>query len=264
MNPNWLGVIAANLAFVAFFFAYRFAAKADRKTRAVFLAVTALLAVPGASFAVYYAHLLPEPAWYYQFRSIPGTEFLLVFVGAAGGALTPFMRRSLLAFPLLGVAAFVLAPVAKPFLAPFGPGELGDIWHEEICLQSTGATCGAASLATVLKHFGKDATEPEIAAEAHSYQGGTEAWYLARSARSRGLDVRFETDSEFPADGALPAVVGVRFSHAGHFIAIVKREGDQFLTGDPLRGKRMQSRDELLAEYDFTGFAMRVSEGTGE
>ncbi|MDE0835400.1 MAG: hypothetical protein OSA84_03505 [Akkermansiaceae bacterium] len=43
-----------------------------------------------------------------------------------------------------------------------------------------------------MKSLGIDAKESELAAEAHSYTGGTEAWYLARCARSRGMDVRFD------------------------------------------------------------------------
>ena len=125
-------------------------------------------------------------------------------------------------------------------------------------MQSTSSTCGAASSASVLRHFGIVVTEARLAAEAHSYSGGTEAWYLARVLRSRGLLVRFESGSGIPPDQCLPAVVGVRLGSVGHFIAIIGREGDRFIVGDPLRGRELLSRDALLERYEFTGFRMVI------
>lgn len=136
---------------------------------------------------------------------------------------------------------------------------LANEWEDGICLQSTPSTCGAASAATILKHFGEDTTESELAAKAHSYSGGTEAWYLARAARSRGFDVRFGFAQGFAADADFPAVVGVRLGSVGHFIPILRREGDQFLIGNPLQGRELLSREELLKRYDFTGFYMPIT-----
>jgi uncharacterized BrkB/YihY/UPF0761 family membrane protein len=64
MNPNWLGVISATLAFVAFFVVYRVAKDTPAKKR-IFLALLAIIAaIPGASFAFYYLHVFPELSWY--------------------------------------------------------------------------------------------------------------------------------------------------------------------------------------------------------
>lgn len=49
-------------------------------------------------------------------------------------------------FPLLGVAP-----------------QCGNVWSEDICLQTTKQTCSAASAATLLKLHGIDATEQELA-----------------------------------------------------------------------------------------------------
>jgi Peptidase C39 family len=258
MNPNWLGVIAAILAFLAFLVVYHVAKDAPIKKR-ILLALLAIVAsFPGASFAVYYAHVFPEPSWYYQFRSIAGTEFLLLFVGVAGGLASTLLPRMLLFLPLFGVAAFSITPILKPFIGPIPDGSLQHQWDGEVCLQSTGSTCGAASTATVLKHFDVDVTESELAAEAHSYMGGTEAWYLARAARRRGFSVDFVFMPGFTPEDGLPAVVGVQMGSMGHFIAILREEGDQFVVGDPLRGREMLSRGELDERYDFTGFHMRI------
>jgi predicted double-glycine peptidase len=259
MNPNWLGVISAILAFAAFFVVYRVAKDAPVKRRILLALLATVAATPGATFAAYYAHIFPESGWYYEFRSIRGTEFLVVFLGVAGGMVATLLPRVLLVLPLLGVAAFSIAPIIKPFMAPIPAGTLRDEWDGGICLQSTPSTCGAASTATILKQLGVKATESELAAEAHSYAGGTEAWYLARAARSRGLDVDFVFTAGVTPENGLPAVVGVRLGKIGHFIPILGREGDRFIVGDPLHGRELLSRDELDERYEFTGFHMRIN-----
>lgn len=263
MHPNWIGVISTILTFVAFLATYHALHEQPRKNRIQLVFLALIAALPGASFAAYYAHVLPEPSWYYQFRSIAGTELLVVFIGIAGGLVATFLPRLLLILPLLGVTAFSMIPIIKPFIGPIPNGTLKNEWDGKICLQSTPSTCGAASTATILKHFGVEVTESELAAEAHSYSGGTEAWYLARAARSRGFDVDFDFNSGFSPEGGLPAVVGVRLGSMGHFIPILSRKDDKFIIGDPLRGQELLSIEELQQRYHFTGFHMRIkSKGT--
>lgn len=258
MNPNWLGIISAILTFVAFLATYRATTGIPGKKRIMLGMLALVAAIPGASFAFFYTQILPETAWYYEFRSIPGVELLLVFLGVAGGLVATFLPRMLLGFPLFAVAAFSIVPFIKPFVGPIPDGKLRAKWDGDVCLQSTSSTCGAASTATILKRYGVDATESEIAAEAHSYTGGTEAWYLARAARSRGFDVDFVFTSGFTPETGLPAIVGVRLGSIGHFIPILGRDGDLFVVGDPLRGRELLSREELIRRYKFTGFHMRM------
>ena len=220
--------------------------------------IAIVLAIPGTGFAASYAHVVQEPAWYYQFRSYSGTEFSMVLVGIAGGIVASMLPRVVLVFPLLGVAAFSIIPIVKPIIGPIPEGAFDNTWNDNICLQSTPSTCGAASVATILKFYGEDATEAELAAEAHSYVGGTEAWYLARAIRSRGYEVQFDFKQGFVAETEFPALVGVRLDSAGHFIPILGREGNLFLVGDPLRGRESLSQETLLRRYDFTGFYMMV------
>lgn len=258
MNPNWLGVISAILAFAACLATYRSAREKPFKSRVILVILALIAALPGISFALYYTHAFPELGWYYQFRSLAGTELLIVFLGAAGGMVATFLPRVLFILPLIGVAALSIVPIIKPFIGPIPSGTLRDEWDGGICLQSTPSTCGAASTATILKHFGVDVPEAVLAAEAHSYSGGTEAWYLARAARSRGFDVDFDFSSGFSPTGGLPAVVGVRLGSIGHFIPIIGREGGNFIIGDPLVGAELLSLEELRQRYDFTGFHMRI------
>lgn len=243
---------------VAFFVTYRNARRIALQSRILISVVAIVAALPAASFAVHYAHVFPEWSWYYQFRSRAGTELLMVFLGFAGGMVATLLHRLLLGIPLFGVIAFSIVPFMKPFIGPIASGSFDDKWQDGVCLQSTPSTCGAASTATILKLLGTDVTESELAAEAHSYAGGTEAWYLARAARARGFSVRFDFLNGFSPQDGLPAVVGVRMGAIGHFIAILGQEGDKYVTGDPLRGRELLTREELEQRHEFTGFHMRI------
>ncbi len=261
MNPNWLGTICAGGALASFFVSYRMGMTVSKRTR-TFLALTSIVfAIPGASFAGYYAHVLPEPSWYYEFRSWRGTECLLVVLGVAGGLVASLLPRVLLIVPLFGAAAFAIAPILKPFVRPIPDGALKDKWNSGVCLQSTPSTCGAASVATILRSYGVTVTESQLAREAHSYAGGTEAWYLARAVRERGCGARFHFSSGFDPEIPFPAVAGVRLDGVGHFIPILSRDGVQFQVGDPLNGRETLSRDTLLERYAFTGFYMPITKG---
>ena len=261
MNPNWIGVIASILSLVGFVVAYRFAEQLQSKNKVCMGVLACVLALPGASFAVYYAHVLPETAWYYQFRSLRNTEWLVVLIGLAGGVMASILPRFLLTVPLLGVVGLSVAPFVKPFLGPLGDGALVDRWEEGICKQSTGSTCGAASVATILRSFGAEMTERDLAVAAHSYAGGTEAWYLARAVRERGFKARFQFADGFEPGMTFPAVVGVRWGTIGHFIPIMGKHGNQFVIGDPTVGRETLSSDALHERYEFTGFYMVIDEG---
>lgn len=62
-----------------------------------------------------------------------------------------------------------------------------DAWEDGVCLQSTMATCGPCSLATVFRSLGEPKTEAAIARGAFNSMTSTESWYLLRYARRQGL-----------------------------------------------------------------------------
>jgi hypothetical protein len=258
MNPNGLGLGAAAGAFILFWYTYHAAVKLSIKTRLILAFVLVDLAIPGLSFAVYYAHILPEMAWYYEFRSWPSTELLLLPIGVSGALFASLMPRRYLLLPLLSTAVCVCLPVWKSIIVPLPQNELKDQWKGDVCLQSTSSTCGAASAATILKLHGITITERQIAQEAYSSASGTEAWYLARAIRNHGGSAKFHCTSGFSPEMPLPAIAGVRLGPVGHFIPILAREGDKFQIGDPLNGPETLSLAELLKRYDFTGFYLQI------
>lgn len=258
MNANWMGFAAAAISLVLFHLAWKLGRKLSIRRRVGLTAIAATLASPGASFAFYYTHLLPETALYYEFRSFVGCEWLVTLIGIAGGLAASCLPRPALLIPWLATAAFSVVPFTKPIISPIDTNLLGDEWDGQVCKQSTGSTCGAAALASVLGVYGMHVREKDVAHAAHSYGGGTEAWYLARFARRQGMAASFTINDGFEPEEGLPAIAGVKLGNVGHFIAILGEENGYFLVGDPLVGTKQFTLCELEEHYTFTGFHLRV------
>lgn len=257
MNP--LGAISVVASMAAFAFAQSRLGGRSFRTRAIALIVLGPLSIPSMLFAVYYLHLLPDQAWFYTLRSWMGTEFLVVFLGAAGGAAAALLPRFLTILPLFVSFTLAVIPYLKPLMMPLPDDAFHEQWEGDACLQSTASTCGPASTATILKSLGVHASEREIARAAYSYLGGTEAWYLSRFVRSRGLCARFDFKTGFQPSVGLPAVVGVRLGDQGHFIAVLRMDGDQVTFADPLNGIQQLPLTAFRRKYRFTGFHMIVA-----
>lgn len=222
-------------------------------------AAAALLALPALAFALYYVHLVREPAWYVELRSFPWVEALSgacgLLAGLLEGRLPPVRSVLAGAAPARRLALLLtLTPFLKPLLLPiaFG-GPFRDAWQDGVCLQSTLATCGPCSLATVSRALGVPMSEREAARGAYSGMTGTEAWYLLRYARRRGLAAHYRDGADL-AGVAAPAILGVRVGGgAGHFIILLGRERGRMVVGDPLSGRILLDEPGFAALYGFTG-----------
>ncbi|MFA6240954.1 MAG: cysteine peptidase family C39 domain-containing protein [Candidatus Hydrogenedentales bacterium] len=267
MHVNPLILPTLILAFGLFFVAYRIAPRIETATARTAWYVFALLSpVPALLMALFYLHLYDDSVSFYAFRAFPYSELSASGAGVAAGTLAYWVNRvrvagfffipGVLLLMVLGIAA----PYAKPMLAPVDPSVYRNTWRDGVCIQST-ASCGAASVATILKHFGIDATEKEIALECYTYVAGTENWYLARALRRRGLKVTFCIDPPLPEVLPVPCIAGVNMGAAGHFITILEQNGDSYVVGDPLVGRATYSKEDLFREFRFTGFFMAVKEG---
>ncbi len=260
MNANLLGLVAVGMSIAAFSATYALLRHRPLSLRVTVFGAFGLLSAPSILFAVYYLHVFPEWAWFYTLRSWRGSEFLVVALGCACGAAAALLPRLLLALPLFAVIALAVIPYLKPILSPLASDAISERWHGNTCLQSTPSTCGPASVTTILRRLGSNATEREAAHAAFSYTGGTEAWYLARYIRNKGFTARFVFTEKFSPSVGLPAVVGVRLGGAGHFIAILAMNGDQVTVADPLQGETVYPQSELERRYVFTGFNMIIAE----
>jgi hypothetical protein len=227
-----------------------------------------LMALPGIVFSAYYLRLFGEAVWLYEFRSLPLTELVAGGAGFLAGLLhgrfssEPRFRRIAGKRLLPGVLILgLLMPYAKPILRPPAWKNFQARWSEGVCLQSSESSCGPACAATLLKQFGKAATEKELAAECFTSRSGTENWYLARALRHRGIRVRFWMQESAEEGLPFPSIAGVRlsnFGNSGHFIAVLGQADDKYIIADPLEGKLLLSKAALQANYTFTGFFMRL------
>lgn len=258
-----LGLMAVLASAAAFVVTRNFTRTRSIPGRLFILGLFAVLSIPAALFAMYYWHIVPEMEWFYTLRSYTGSEFLTVFVGCAGGCVATFLPRWALGFPVFGVLALTSIPYLKPLLSPLAPESMHDRWRDHVCLQSTLSTCGPASLCTLLETFGYHATEREIASQAYSYTGGTEAWYLARVARQYGLHPSFDFRPGLPVDLALPAIVGVRRGDVGgHFIVVLSIRNGCVTFADPLGSSlpavQAQPIAEFLKLHPLSGFHLSI------
>ena len=220
--------------------------------------------IPAFLFAVHYAKVLGETRWFYTFRSWPLTELSAAGVGLFFGWLeyrrqqTPRLKKAVGRFlvPFLMSLCVAVPYLKQMFLRPDW-NAFQDRWSEGVCLQSSEASCGPAAAATLLRHFGREATERELAVESFSTRRGTENWYLVRALRKRGLDLQYAVVAPGVENTLFPSIAGVRLNEAGgagHFITVLARHAEKFVIGDPLVGREELSPAELNERYAFTGF----------
>jgi hypothetical protein len=230
--------------------------------------VSFVIATPGILFAAYYLKILGEPIWLYQFRSLPLSELSAGGAGFIAGLLHGKFSASERFRKIAGRWFFptalglgLLVPYLKPLLRPPDWKQFQKKWSDDVCLQTSESSCGPACAATLLRQLGKTATEEEIAKASFTSRNGTENWYLARTLRGRGCEVRFALETDANKPWPFPAIAGVRLPNSGnngHFITVLDRIGDKYVIGDPLEGKLTQTQADLRDSYEFTGFFLIV------
>jgi len=78
--------------------------------------------------------------------------------------------------------------------------------------------------------------------------------------RDEGLNATFYIKEGFDPDPPFPVIAGVKLAGLGHFIPILARDRENYVIGDPIRGREVLSEEELKYRYDFTGFYLEISE----
>jgi hypothetical protein len=262
MNMNWIVIPTLVSALILFVVGQRSVRRCQsRKGQLGLSTLWLFLSIPGVLLTLYYLHWFDDAKWFYEFRSLPFTELTAAGAGLFAGALSELFRKSkrvselfLLGLLIVGI----IAPHLKPVLAPVPSQQFGNRWKDDICIQSTPSSCGAASAATVFRALGFSLSEQAVARECFTYMGGTENWYIARAFRRRGCTVTYRIEQEFPDDLRTPAIAGVSFGGLGHFIAILGKSDGNYVTGDPLIGRDEIPANEITGKFDFTGFFMEI------
>jgi len=185
-------------------------------------------------------------------------------------------RRAVFSVGLLGLAWFsVLLNFAPTTL----PAE--NRWTADgVCLQSSDASCSACAAATLLRHYGIDASEEEMVRLSLTRRGGTPSLGLYRGLKLKtrgtpwGVEVvrcRFE---ELLEGSGGPVVLRMRLPNdphtypewlerialapdAGHAMVLYGPSGDgRVLIGDPSEGLRRWSAEDVKARW--RGEGLRV------
>jgi predicted double-glycine peptidase len=142
--------------------------------------------------------------------------------------------------------------------------------YEHLIEQETDFSCGAASLATILKYgYGwEEVTEEEVLAGlmevADPEQARTMGFslldlnnYVQRlGLRGRGYEIGPESLEEV----SIPVIVLLDIDGYEHFVVMKKARGDRVYIGDPALGNKVMARDEFEAAWNNIIFAV-VGEG---
>lgn len=224
----------------------------NKTIRAILSALFLLLALPGLLMVGYYFHVVKAGIWFVEFRAINHIEVLNSLLGLGFGFWFSGKNSKWVGVVLLIV--LLMAPYIKPIIRPLSiDKEKG--WNGEVCLQSTGATCGPASLATIFNVFGIHKHESEIAKASYSSNSGTEIWYLLRYAKSNGLNYNCMEKHNI-MEVQPPAIVGVYLGNIGHFITILGIQQDSVIIGDPLDGRNGYPKTKFEQIYRMDGFVV--------
>jgi len=262
MNINWLVIPTLAIALLLFVIGQRTVRRCrSRKGQFGLSVLWLLLGIPGFLLSLYYLHWFDDMKWFYEFRSLPFTELTAAGAGLFAGALAELVKGPQLVsrpFLIAVLCLGITVPHLKPIFAPVPSHRFSDRWEDDVCMQSTQSSCGAASAATIFRSLGMALSEKDIARECFTYLGGTENWYIARAFRRRGYEVTYRIEEGFPSDLRAPAIAGVRVGGMGHFIAIVRDSGGAYVTGDPLVGMQEVPANRIGEEFDFTGFFMEI------
>jgi hypothetical protein len=256
MPPDPLGLLVANTLLFVGFVALGWVC---RRHWAIYTAlpVAFLLAVGNAW---YYLHLSDTWSAYFQYRSYAVVDFTPSLAGFVVGFSFRHARGIVHApwkAALVALSLYALfLPVAKPLIDPL---QLRGPEHRVVdhtIIQRANSTCGPCALAIILDHYGISTSEDEIARACYTSASGTEAWYLARYARSLGCATRFHFDQTSVTPGS---IVGITLAGTGHFISILAVDGEHITAHDSTIGRETISRKSLQEKLHFTGMSLVIA-----
>lgn len=142
---------------------------------------------------------------------------------------------------VLGAEAWMLRPVFS---------RCKDIVNDNgITIQSLDSTCGPAALSTLLRTFGHEVTEMELARIGGTRTNGMTGGELCSVAEQLGFKPRFVvTDPESIAGNASPCLLGVGDDHWVTFLGYNHRIG-KFVLADPSFGIDLTDRESLVKTW---------------
>jgi hypothetical protein len=178
---------------------------------------------------------------------------VLFFAAASRIVPEPRNKRATALMPLV-LLAFLVVVNRWTFGQPECYRKDWGRWRGGVCLQATGFTCGAASIATICSARGVRVTEHEAAEASFTIPdrgitdlGATRA--LRRLLPGRKVTIRPVAVSEL-ASVPLPCLAPTRYSFwFDHMVTVLAVRPDGVLIGDPLQGPTLWTREEVEAKW---------------
>ncbi len=164
-------------------------------------------------------------------------------------------RRAILLLTLVAGLYFIKAGwwMIAPGVADLGRTKLD---RDGICHQSTGYTCVAASMVTMLRAYGIDAGEMEMASLAYTQVNGgaTDSrtlWALQKKLQGSHLQSRYQRlDIAGLIDVPKPCLVQLDWGFfVSHMVPVVSATPEVVVIGDPLDGRREMSMADFRATW---------------
>ena len=126
-----------------------------------------------------------------------------------------------------------------------------------VCRQSTGYTCVAASLVTLLRTYGIEATETEMARLSYTEVGGgttdSRAVYaLQQKLANLPIETRYEYGMTYDRLIELdrPCVLPLQWGYfTSHMVPVLDADDEGVILGDPLSGPRRVTRREFESQW---------------
>ena len=176
------------------------------------------------------------------------------------------LRKKVLVSILIAVASINLSVL--PFLVPaFVINKLAALettFVGDVCIQSTGYTCGPACAVTALKALGIDADEGQLAIAARTTSVcGTPDDMLKKAIEklygSQGVQCLCRYyDSIEQLNGDCPVIAIIKYAPLiDHYITILEVTSENLVVGDPLNGKMTMSHEEFKQKWRFVGIEVR-------
>jgi len=190
------------------------------------------------------------------FIEVTGITLPAMVLFTLAAILTPRERdqRALRLMPV--IVLLYLFATGRWMLTPPIPPLRPMTFSGDVCQQTTGYTCVAASLVTMLKALGVEATETEMARLSLTEEnGGTTdtraAYALQRKLADRGWTVHYNRlDYARLQTLPKPCLTPLRWGYFfNHMVPVLAADDHRVTLGDPLTGRRVMSASDFQSEW---------------
>jgi predicted double-glycine peptidase len=191
--------------------------------------------------------------------------FLLVGVLAARYLNTSFRRIIFLVFTVV-LSYFTLADYVFFAVAADMVRSLDGNVIQDVTTQSSGFSCVPCSLATVLRRWGLQYSEGEVAYELRTSFRGTSVPRVPGAVRKLGSSKKLQAKVIKTTWNELqrldiPCLISVKanFGKIDHCSALVGLNGEWVIAGEPLLGILRLKRDEYMEHWQWSGYAVVIA-----